>query len=94
MRAISAEQHTLSAESELLIEKLLRVAKAVVHVEDRRADLLMSAATHAPIEEVEAITSHAASCRAVAGAATDLVVRVGAAVDNVQPPAAASLAKA
>src|SRR5205807_3622962 len=82
MCAISAEHHTLRAQSELLIEKLLRVAKAVAHVEDRRADLLMSEATHAPIDAIEAITDHATYCREVAGAATDLVARVDAVHNN------------
>jgi hypothetical protein len=86
MCAISAEQHTLTAESELLIKRLLRVAHAVIHVEDRRADLLLRETAPASIDQLVAVSGQAANCRAVADAATDLVVRVGAVRNHLSSP--------
>lgn len=63
----------LRDESEFLVAKLLRVANAVIAVEDRRADLLMCDAATAPADRVTTLMSRAAECRAVATAAAVMV---------------------
>jgi hypothetical protein len=77
MDADRNERRILRDESDVLVPRLLRVAKAVITVEDRRADLLMQDAAHGPVAQVTAAASEAAHCRAVADAATDLVSRLG-----------------
>ena len=77
MYANSGEHHVHQHESELLIARLLRVAKALIMVEDRRADLLMQDAAGASTDRLVGITDEAADCRAVADAASDLVLRIG-----------------
>lgn len=74
MCALSSERHTRRDQSELLIAKLNQVAKAVIMVEDRRAELLMQDASRAPMDRLVAITGEAEQCRAIADAATELVV--------------------
>ena len=77
MCADSAEHRTLMDGSELLISRLLQVAKAVILLQDRRAELLMWEASRASGDQLIGLTDEAADCREVADAATELVVRVG-----------------
>ena len=63
----------LRDESAFLLAKLLRVANAVIAVEDRRAELLMHDAAVAPADRVTALMSNASDCRAVAAAAAVMV---------------------
>jgi hypothetical protein len=81
MCAHSSEDYTRRHQSELLCARLDRVANAVIMVEDRRAELLMQDASRAPTDRLVAITREAEQCRAIASAATELVVSLR----NVRP---------
>jgi hypothetical protein len=73
MCAYSSEGHTRRHQSELLRARLDQVAKAVIVVEDRRAELLRQDASCAPMDRLVGITREAEQCRAVADAATEVV---------------------
>ena len=71
------ERITLCEQSDLLMANLARVAKAVVAVEDRRADILSHGTACTPFKgRLVPTVDDASRCRAVADAVTDLLVRL------------------
>ena len=71
------ERITLCEQSDWLMAKLARVAKAVVAVEDRRADILSSGTACTPLQgRLVPTLDDASRCRAVADAVTDLLVKL------------------
>lgn len=71
------ERITLRGQSDLLMEKLARVAKAVIAVEDRRADVLSHATACGLLDApLVAGLDDASRCGAVADAVTDLLVKL------------------
>jgi hypothetical protein len=74
MCAVSDERHTPRDESKLLVARLLRVAKAVIMVEDRRADEWTKYALLVPADQIMAVTREIANGRAVGDAATDQIL--------------------
>jgi hypothetical protein len=70
------EQLRLDAESDYLRAKLVKTAKAVGLVEDRRAELLMVAASTARAEEAVDTVTEAGLCRRVAHASFELILAI------------------
>jgi hypothetical protein len=71
-----SQQFNLDAESDYLQTKLVKTAKAVALVEDRRAELLMVAASTARAEQVVDRVTEAGLCRRVADAAFELILAI------------------
>jgi hypothetical protein len=77
MRSDRPSQHfNLDAESDYLLARLVKTAKAVALVEDRRAELLMVAASTARAEQVFARVTEAGLCGRVADAAFALILAI------------------
>jgi hypothetical protein len=70
-----SQQFNLDAESDYLLAKLVKTAKAVALVEDRRAELLMVAGTARAEQVVDEVTE-AGLCRRVADAAFALILAI------------------
>jgi hypothetical protein len=70
------QQRTLNAESDYLLAKLVKTAKAAALVEDRRAELFMEAASTASADQIVDRVTEAGLCRRVADAAFELILAI------------------